>query len=223
MGRGLGRGWRERLVLLRIHQSPGVHFSLDSGSSYFRASPGQLGADQKPQAEETQALGVSAHGGCEPPPYARRCRAGHLLAPGPSCRLPAHPRTTCGPRPFLEAGSASPGRTVTRYSPPPPTSPASSLPSHPQRLSTPRNPQLHLSQGGTRKIPVGQKGFADTKNLKKIPKGLDFREETELVSFSYLPSGVICVGGSRITPGLNLELECHIKRTIKIHLKYQPQ
>lgn len=56
-------GGRERLVLLRVHQSPGVHFSLDSGSSYFRASLGQLGADQKPQAEETLALRVSAKGG----------------------------------------------------------------------------------------------------------------------------------------------------------------
>jgi hypothetical protein len=56
-------GGRERLVLLRVHQSPGVHFSLDSGSSYFRASLGQLGADQKPQAKETRALRVSAEGG----------------------------------------------------------------------------------------------------------------------------------------------------------------
>lgn len=56
-------GGRERLVLLRVHQSPRVHFSLDSGSSYFRASLGQLGADQKPQAEETLALRVSAKGG----------------------------------------------------------------------------------------------------------------------------------------------------------------
>lgn len=58
-------GGRERLVLLRVHQSPGVHFSLDSGSSYFRASLGQLGADQKPQAEETLVLWVSAKGGCD--------------------------------------------------------------------------------------------------------------------------------------------------------------
>lgn len=50
-------GGREKLVLLRIHQSPGVHFSLDSGSSFFRARLGQLGADQKPQAAETQARG----------------------------------------------------------------------------------------------------------------------------------------------------------------------
>ncbi|XP_045874172.1 serine/arginine repetitive matrix protein 3-like [Meles meles] len=197
-----GRGWAAEIHLARFRRDK-------RGSSYFRASPGQLGADQKPQAEETQARGVSAHGGCDPPPQALLCEAGHPLAPGPSCRLPARPPTTCGPRPFQEAGSARPGRTVTRYpssQPPPPTSPASSLSSHPQRHSTPRNGQLHLSQGRTRKIPMGQKVFADTKNFKKIPKGLDFKEETELVSFSYLPGGVICVGRSRVTPGLNLEL-----------------
>lgn len=61
-------GGRERLVLLRVHQSPGVHFSLDSGSSYFRASLGQLGADQKPPAVETLMLWVSSKGGCDTSP-----------------------------------------------------------------------------------------------------------------------------------------------------------
>lgn len=55
----------------RVHQSPGVHFSLDSGSSSFRASLGQLGTDQKPQAEEKQACRVSANRGRDPPLRAR--------------------------------------------------------------------------------------------------------------------------------------------------------
>lgn len=46
----------------------GVHFSLDSGSSYFGASPGQLGSDQKPQAEETRVrrLRVTEGATCRP-------------------------------------------------------------------------------------------------------------------------------------------------------------
>ena len=46
----------------------GVHFSLDSGSSYFGASPGQLGSDQKPQAEETRVrrLRVMEGATCRP-------------------------------------------------------------------------------------------------------------------------------------------------------------
>lgn len=48
----------------------GVHFSLDSGSSYFGASPGQLGSDQKPQAEETRVRKLSGNGGRDLPPRA---------------------------------------------------------------------------------------------------------------------------------------------------------
>ncbi|KAL1786805.1 hypothetical protein HispidOSU_025821 [Sigmodon hispidus] len=45
---------------------PGERFRKDKrGSSYFRASLGQLGTDQKPQAEETLVLWVSAKGGCD--------------------------------------------------------------------------------------------------------------------------------------------------------------
>lgn len=66
VGMAVGEG-QERLVLLRVHQSPGVHFSLDSGSSFFRAGLGQLGTDQKPQTEERQAHGVSTNRGSDPP------------------------------------------------------------------------------------------------------------------------------------------------------------
>ncbi|CAI9155838.1 unnamed protein product [Rangifer tarandus platyrhynchus] len=48
----------------------GVHFSLDSGSAYFGASPGQLGSDQKPQAEETRVRRLTSNGGRDLPPRA---------------------------------------------------------------------------------------------------------------------------------------------------------
>lgn len=79
-----------------------VHFSLDSGSSYFGASPGQLGFDQKPQAEETRARRLRAHGGRDPPPRARRVTSssrGRAASrrPGPQATQGAHTPPTCGP------------------------------------------------------------------------------------------------------------------------------
>ncbi|OWJ99909.1 SSFA2 [Cervus elaphus hippelaphus] len=41
------------------------------GSAYFGASPGQLGSDQKPQAEETRIRRLSGNGGRDLPPQAR--------------------------------------------------------------------------------------------------------------------------------------------------------
>lgn len=108
----------------------GVHFSLDSGPSYFGASPGQLGSDQKPQAEETQARRLSAEGAT------RR----HAL-----CR--ARPEGTAAARP-----PASPARGARRARRPPncpaptPPSPAS----HAPPAAPPRPPSTLLSpQKGT--------------------------------------------------------------------------
>ncbi|XP_040331400.1 atherin-like [Herpailurus yagouaroundi] len=107
-----------------------AHFPKDKrGSSYFRASLGQLGADQKPQAEETQAPGVSAHGGRDPLPQALRREAGHPPPPTPGTpgRLPAPPPDPLQPTALLRGGPrARPRRTETVY----PAPPAPRPPSH---------------------------------------------------------------------------------------------
>ncbi|KAF3824342.1 hypothetical protein GH733_008627, partial [Mirounga leonina] len=118
-----------------------AHFRKDKrGSSYFRASPGQLGADQKPQAEETQARGVSAHGGCDAAHALRReaghpPRSGSLLPPaGPALGpLAAHrPPKRRAPAPVPDA------RWLSIPSPPhPPLPPSPVTPSALLHATTP--------------------------------------------------------------------------------------
>lgn len=111
----------------------GVHFSLDSGSSYFGASPGQLGSDQKPQAEETRVRKLSGNGGRDLPPcalprQARGSRRPVFPSPGTAAAQQPRPRARQGAgcpeppgptsTPHLRALRACPSDTLHRCCPP---------------------------------------------------------------------------------------------------------
>ncbi|XP_027444769.1 uncharacterized protein LOC113919594 [Zalophus californianus] len=130
-----------------------------------------------------------------PTPCGARPVTPALRVPTAACRPTALPRG--GPqRPSpTHGGSVSPGPHTRRFLP---------APSHPQRYST---PQLHLSQGRTRQIPMGHKVFADTQ--KKAPKGLGFREGAELVSFLLTCKSNLC-GRKQDNTLLNLELNLNV-------------